>query len=80
MDNKVNIYKGEEYYDHIIKKGASGAEDYDPIYIAGLRKRLDLTAEDGIDSACFYGVKGISSELSDFTQMRIEVMKKLAKI
>lgn len=79
-DNKVHIYKDGEFYDHIIKKGASGAEDYDPIYVSGIRKRLDLTAEDGIDSACFYGVKGISSELSEFTQMRIDVMKRLAKI
>lgn len=78
--NKVNIYKNGEYCEQIIKKGASGAEDYDPIYVAGLRKLLGLTADDGIDSACFYGVKGISSELSEFTQMRIEVMKKLAKI
>ncbi|OYQ71641.1 hypothetical protein B9T13_02930 [Wohlfahrtiimonas chitiniclastica] len=80
VDNKIHIYKGDEFYEQILKKGASGVEDYDPIYIAGLRKRLNLTAEDGVDSACFYGVKGISNELSEFTQMRIEVMKKLAKI
>lgn len=42
----------------ILKKGAKGFEDYDPQYIAELRKRLGLTAENGVDSARFYGAKG----------------------
>ncbi|MNZ33341.1 Toxin Doc [compost metagenome] len=63
----------------ILKKGAQGFEDYDPGYISELRKRLDLTAEAGVDSARFYGQKGISEELNQFMQLRIDVMKRLAK-
>lgn len=79
-EDKLVVLKDDEPREYILKKGTSGVEDYDPIYISGLRRRLDLTVDEGIDSACFYGVKGISSELSEFTRMRIEVMKKLAKI
>lgn len=79
-DDKLAVQKDGETREYILKKGTHGVEDYDPIYISGLRGRLELTVNDGIDSACFYGLKGISSELSDFTRIRIEVMKKLAKI
>lgn len=64
----------------VLKKGAKGFEDYDPPYIAELRKRLGLVAEDGIDSARFYGQKGIADELNMFMQLRLDVMKRLAKI
>lgn len=64
----------------VLKRGAKGFEDYDPPYIAELRKRLGLVAEDGIDSARFYGQKGIADELNMFMQLRLEVMKRLAKI
>ena len=64
----------------VLKKGAKGFEDYDPQYIAELRKRLGLVAEDGVDSARFYGQKGIADELNMFMQLRLDVMKRLAKI
>ena len=64
----------------VLKKGAKGFEDYDPPYIAELRKRLGLVAEDGIDSARFYGQKGIADELNMFMQLRLDVIKRLAKI
>lgn len=64
----------------VLKKGAKGFEDYDPPYIAELRKRLGLVPEEGIDSARFYGQKGIADELNMFMQLRLDVMKRLAKI
>jgi len=64
----------------VLKKGAKGFEDYDPQYIAELRKRLGLVAEEGIDSARFYGQKGLAEELNMFIQLRLDVMKRLAKI
>ncbi|WP_415776214.1 type II toxin-antitoxin system death-on-curing family toxin [Shewanella oncorhynchi] len=69
-----------EFITKIIKKGMSGKEEYDQSYIAQLRKRLKLTAEYGIDSAIFYGTKGVAEELNEFMEMRSEVMRKLAKI
>lgn len=63
----------------ILKKGARGFEDYDPAYIAELRKRLGLIVEEGIDSARFYAQKGITDELNSFMQLRLDVMKRLAK-
>lgn len=64
----------------VLKKGARGFEDYDQLYLAELRKRLGLTAEHGVDSARFYGQKGISEDLNQFMQLRLDVMKRLAKI
>lgn len=64
----------------ILKRGAQGFEDYDQSYVSELRKRLGLTPEKGIDSARFYGQKGIAEELNQFMQLRLEVMKRLAKI
>ena len=64
----------------VLKKGAKGFEDYDPPYISELRKRLGLVAEEGVDSARFYGQKGIADELNVFMQLRLDVMKRLAKI
>lgn len=76
----IDIYKGEEYVTNILRKGAKGAEDYDGPYIAELRKRLELTPEEGIDSARFYGQKGMNQDLGELVDLRVEVMKKLAKI
>jgi death on curing protein len=63
----------------ILKRGTQGFEDYDQGYVSELRKRLRLTPEEGVDSARFYGQKGIADELNQFMQLRLEVMKRLAK-
>ncbi|WP_273428614.1 type II toxin-antitoxin system death-on-curing family toxin [Chitinibacter tainanensis] len=68
------------YVERILKRGAQGKDDYDQQYISGIRKRLQLTAEYGVDSARFYGHKGLTEDLGDFMRMRIEVMRRLAKI
>ena len=63
----------------ILKRGCQGFSDYDPVYIADLRKRLELTKENGIDSARFYGEKGIDPDLNFLMKLRLDVFKKLAK-
>jgi len=63
----------------ILKKGKQGFVDYDPAYIAGLRKRLGLTPENGIDSARFYGERGVNIELNDLMQLRLNVFNRLAR-
>ncbi|MAT64903.1 MAG: death-on-curing family protein [Gammaproteobacteria bacterium] len=75
----LEVLKDGRVVETILKKGVSGFEDYDPHYISELRKRLNLVVEDGVDSLRFYGQKGLSDELNDFMQMRLEVMKRLAK-
>lgn len=72
-------YDGE-FITKIIKKGMAGKEEYDQNYISTLRKRLNLTSEYGIDSAMFYGNKGVTEDLNKFMEMRSEVMRRLAKI
>ena len=64
----------------IIKKGTQGIEPYDPVYIAGLRKRLRLTEDYGYDSERFYGNKGLEESINEFMEMRGEVIRELAKI
>lgn len=76
----LEIMRDGDVVESILKKGAQGYEDYDPPYIAELRKRLNLLPEEGVDSARFYGQKGLSDELNAFMEMRIDVMRKLAKI
>lgn len=76
----IEVCQNGTVVETVLKKGTKGAEDYDPAYIAELRKRLKLTAEDGVDSARFYGQKGIASELNKFMQLRLKVMSRLAKI
>ncbi len=76
----LQIIKDDSVVETIRKKGTQGFEDYDHQYIAELRKRLHLTVEDNVDSARFYGQKGISEDLNQFMQLRLEVMKRLAKI
>lgn len=75
-----DIYKDGTVIETILKKGIQGFEDYDPYYISELRKRLCLNVENGIDSLKFYGQKGISEELNQFMMLRLDVMKRLAKI
>jgi len=76
----LNIYKDGERVERIIKQGIKGFRPYHTDYISGLRKRLNLTAESGIDSAIFYGHKGVvSSNAALFIELRIEVMRRLAK-
>lgn len=63
----------------VLKKGQKGKEDFDPQYISNLRKRLKLTPDHGIDSMRFYGEEGVSDDLNNFMEIRIKVMKMLAK-
>lgn len=76
----LNVICDGKVVETVLKKRAQGFEDYDPAYIAGIRKRLGLVPEEGIDSARFYGQKGIAEELNSFMQLRLDVMKRLAKI
>lgn len=76
----IHIMKNGELVLSLLKRGTQGYPDYDPPYIADIRKKLHLTAENGVDSARFYGRKGISEELNTFMQLRLDVMKRLAKI
>lgn len=78
--NTFAVYKDGVTVETVLKKGTKGFEDYDPAYISELRKRLKLTVEHGVDSARFYGQKGIADELNQFMQLRLEVMSRLAKI
>lgn len=83
LDDKgktLDVLHDGEIVASVLKKGANGFEDYDPAYISELRKRLGLTPDEGVDSARFYGQKGITDELNMFMQLRLDVMKRLAKI
>jgi len=73
------IYKDGERVARIIKQGIKGFPPYHTDYISGLRKRLNLTPEYGVDSAQFYGHKGLSNTASQFIELRLEVMRRLAK-
>ncbi|MGQ7198457.1 hypothetical protein ACUOA9_35105, partial [Escherichia sp. HC-TM1] len=64
----------------VLKKGKQGMQEYDQAYIAELRKRLDLTPEHGVDSARFYGQKGLNEDLNEFMKLRVKVFDWLAKI
>ncbi len=72
--------KNGKEVEKIIKRGKQGFDDYDHLYIAELRKRLNLTPDYGIDSARFYGERGIELELNKLIQLRIDVFNRLAKI
>jgi death-on-curing protein len=76
----VNIYKNGVIVEKIIKQGIQGFRPYHTDYISGLRKRLGLTPANGIDSAKFYGGKGVRYIASQVIDLRIEVMRRLAKI
>jgi death on curing protein len=75
----LQVYKQGQPVEKIIKQGIQGFRPYHTDYIAVLRKRLNLTPEHGVDSAKFYGHKGISNTASQFIELRLEVMRKLAK-
>jgi death-on-curing protein len=75
----VWVYKDGRQIERIIKQGIQGFRPYHTDYIAGLRKRLELVPENGVDSARFYGGKGVYDVASDFIELRIEVIKRLAK-
>ncbi len=74
------IYKDGEQIEKVLKKGKQGMQEYDQAYIAELRKRLELTPEHGVDSARFYGQKGLTEDLNEFMQLRVKVFDWLAKI
>ncbi len=46
---------------------------------ADVARRFGLTPENGIDSARFYDHKGLTDMASQFIELRIEVMRRLAK-
>jgi len=75
----LNVYKDNDVVERISKQGIKGFRPYHTDYIAGLRKRLKLTPEFGVDSAKFYGHKGVANTASQFIELRIEVMSRLAK-
>ncbi|MBU9813397.1 type II toxin-antitoxin system death-on-curing family toxin [Rahnella sp. C60] len=74
------IYYDGRHIEKVLKKGKQGLGEYDQAYISELRKRLNLTPEHGIDSARFYGQKGLNDDLSEFMSMRVKVFDWLAKI
>lgn len=78
LGKTLEVYQNGVVVTSILKKGTQGFEDYDQPYISELRKRLGLVAEEGVDSARFYGQKGIADELNVFMQLRLDVMKRLA--
>lgn len=73
------IYMDGEAVETIIKRGKQGHPEYDPAYVSGIRKKLGLTPENGIDSGRFYGQKGIALELNDLMQLRMDVFNRLAR-
>ncbi len=75
----AEITKDGVQVERIKQQGIRGFRPYHTDYISGLRKRLRLTPEDGIDSGMFYGHKGVSDAASTFIELRIEVMRRLAK-
>lgn len=75
----INIYKNEKVVERISKQGIHGFRPYHTDYIWGLRKRLGLVPENGIDSVKFYGGKGVVETASQFVDLRIEVINNLAK-
>lgn len=78
--NTLDVSYEGQVVTKILKKGKHGFEEYDAEYIAELRKRLNLTVAFGIDSARFYGQKGITNELNDYMDIHHQVFRWLAKI
>lgn len=79
-NNCCDISKNGEFVTSIRYKGNKGAEDYDVKYVKGLRRRLKLTPEYGIDSLEFYSIKGTNDILNKYMKVRHKVMRWLAKI
>lgn len=78
--NCLDITKNGKFITSIRHKGSNGAEDYDVKYIKGLRRRLKLTPDYGIDSMQFYGEKGFEDTVNEHMKIRNKVMRWLAKI
>ncbi|MBF0624826.1 MAG: type II toxin-antitoxin system death-on-curing family toxin [Magnetococcales bacterium] len=76
--NFLDIHKEGQVVEKIIKQGIHGFRPYHSHYIARLRKRLGLTIAEGVDSDLFYGRAVTEDVLSEFVQMRIEVVRRLA--
>jgi death-on-curing protein len=79
-NNCLDIIKDGVFITSIRHKGSNGAEDYDVKYIKGLRRRLQLTPDYGIDSMQFYGEKGFDLTINEHMKIRNKVMLWLAKI
>lgn len=75
----LNVYKEGNIVERINKQGIKGFRPYHTDYISGLRKRLGLTPDNGVDSIMFYGHKGASEIASEFIEIRIEVIRRLAR-
>ena len=75
----INVYQDGTVVERIIKQGIQGFRPYHTDYIWGLRKRLGLTPENGVDSLKFYGGKGVRYIASQFIDLRLEVIQRLAK-
>ncbi|PCC10688.1 type II toxin-antitoxin system death-on-curing family toxin [Pseudoalteromonas sp. JB197] len=79
-NNCCDITKNGKFITSIRYKGNKGSEDYDVKYVKGLRRRLKLTPEYGVDSLEFYSIKGVSDTLNKYMKVRHNVMRWLAKI
>ncbi|MCM0021927.1 MAG: Fic family protein [Tagaea sp.] len=75
----LNIYRDGIIVERVKKEGIKGFRPYHTDYVSGLRKRLGLTPENGIDSDKFYGHKGLREIASEMIDLRQDVIKKLAK-
>ena len=75
----LNIYKDGRKVTDVIKQGIKGFRPYQTDYIWRLRKTLALVPENNVDSPRFYGEPGVYDVASEFIELRIEVMKQLAK-
>lgn len=78
--NCCDIFYNDVFVTSIRYKGKNGAEDYDVKYIKGLRRRLKLTPDYGVDSLEFYKIKGVNDTLNKYMKVRHQVMRWLAKI
>ena len=77
--NLLNVYRDGVAVERITKQGMDGFRPYHTDYLSGLRKRLGLTPENGVDSLKFYGGKGVRYVASQFIELRIEVIQRLAR-
>jgi death-on-curing protein len=75
----LNVYKDGDVVERVSKQGIKGFRPYHTDYISELRKRLALTPANGVDSALFYGHKGVGNNAALFIELRVEVMKQLAR-
>lgn len=75
----LSVYKDGAVVERISKQGIKGFRPYHTDYVSGLRKRLGLVTEKGVDSAMFYGGRGVREDATLFIEIRIEVMKQLAR-